>query len=158
VKTFVPGKIRGVIVGPLAAYVDQRGSLLELFREDRLPGDHAPVMATISWTHPGIVRGPHEHRDQADLFAFVGPTPFRLTLWDNRPDSGTYGNTLALDLGEDAPASVLVPPGVVHAYQNLGEVPGFVLNFPDRLYRGPNKQQPVDEIRHENDPDSPFRP
>ncbi|MBI4240688.1 MAG: dTDP-4-dehydrorhamnose 3,5-epimerase family protein [Candidatus Rokubacteria bacterium] len=148
----------GVLVTPLTAYVDQRGSLLELVRTDALPGGHTPAMATISWTHPGIVRGPHEHRDQADLFAFVGPTRFRLTLWDNRPDSGTCGNILTLDLGGDAPASVLVPPGVVHAYQNLGEVPGFVLNFPDQLYRGPQKQQPVDEIRHENDPDSPFRP
>jgi len=45
---------------------------------------------------------------------------------------------------------------VVHAYKNVGSVEGLVFNAPDRLYAGEGRSGPVDEIRHENDPASPF--
>jgi len=35
-------------------------------------------------------------------------------------------------------------------------VDGLVINLPNRLYRGEGKQNGVDEIRHEDTPDSPF--
>jgi dTDP-4-dehydrorhamnose 3,5-epimerase len=50
-----------------------------------------------------------------------------------------------------------VPPGVVHAYKNIGSEPGLVFNCPNRLYKGPGRKDPVDEIRHEADKDTPFR-
>ena len=37
---------------------------------------------------------------------------------------------------------LIVPPGVVHAYQNVGEIPGLVCNFANRLYRGPGRSRP----------------
>jgi dTDP-4-dehydrorhamnose 3,5-epimerase len=52
---------------------------------------------------------------------------------------------------------LVVPAGVVHAYQNVGGVPGWVFNCPNHLYQGPGRKEAVDEIRHENLPDSPFR-
>jgi dTDP-4-dehydrorhamnose 3,5-epimerase len=51
---------------------------------------------------------------------------------------------------------VVVPAGVVHAYKNIGDVPGMVFNAPNRLFAGEGRKEPVDEIRHESDPDSPF--
>ena len=39
----------------------------------------------------------------------------------------------------------------------MGDADAFVLNFPDTLYAGRGKKEPVDEIRHESDPDSPFK-
>jgi len=48
-------------------------------------------MSYISQTEPGIIRGPHEHKDQADLFCFIGPSTFRLYLWDARKGSPTFG-------------------------------------------------------------------
>jgi dTDP-4-dehydrorhamnose 3,5-epimerase len=60
-------------------------------------------------------------------------------------------------LGSDAPTLVIVPPGVVHAYRNVGDRDAFVLNFPDQLYAGWGKKEPVDEIRHEDAEDSRFR-
>jgi dTDP-4-dehydrorhamnose 3,5-epimerase len=36
-------------------------------------------------------------------------------------------------------------------------VPGWVFNAPNQLYAGWKRSQTVDEIRHENRPDSPFR-
>ncbi|HLK59867.1 MAG TPA: dTDP-4-dehydrorhamnose 3,5-epimerase, partial [Chthonomonadaceae bacterium] len=58
--------------------------------------------------------------------------------------------------GEANPIFLVVPPGVVHAYRNVGEQDAFVLNFPDRLYAGWGKKEPVDEIRHEEN-DSEFK-
>jgi len=50
-----------------------------------------------------------------------------------------------------------VPPGVVHAYKNVSRVAGLVFNCPNRLYAGRHREEPVDEIRHEDRRDSPFR-
>lgn len=54
-----------------------------------------------------------------------------------------------ITVGESNPAAVWVPPGVVHAYRNIGDVPGLVFNAPNRLFAGRGKEQPVNEIRHE---------
>lgn len=141
---------------PLVRHVDQRGWLIELFRHDELAAEHHPVMAYFSQTLPGVARGPHEHVDQADYFAFFGPGDFMLYLWDNRDDSPTYGNKVTQIVGESNMQAVIIPPGVVHAYKNVSDYPGVVFNAPDRLYAGEGKSQPVDEIRHEGDPNSPF--
>lgn len=157
VHHFEDGTVDGVIVWPLRAIRDHRGWLIELFRSDELPADNAPAMAYLSETLPGVLRGPHEHRDQDDLFAFVGPGDFELFCWDNRPSSGTLGKRQRLVAGASLPARVLVPKGVVHAYRNISSSPGWVFNAPNRLYRGRNRDEPVDEIRHEDSPDHPFR-
>jgi len=156
-EPFRQGDINDVIVRPLRKFDDRRGWLSELFRHDDLPPEFFPVMAYISSTNPGVTRGPHEHVDQADLFCFIGPSNFKLRMWDNRPDSSTYGAVMTLVVGQDQPTAVVVPKGVVHAYQNVGETDGIVINCPNRLYMGESRQEKIDEIRHEDDPDTIFR-
>jgi dTDP-4-dehydrorhamnose 3,5-epimerase len=156
-ETFLDGPIDGVIVRALMAHSDSRGWLMELYRADELPRQYHPVMAYLSQTMPGFARGPHEHAEQADYFAFFGPGEFLLYLWDLRPQSPTHGRRMKLAVGESNKQSVLVPPGVVHGYKNIGDVPGWVFNAPNRLYAGEGKHGPVDEIRHEDRPDSPCR-
>jgi dTDP-4-dehydrorhamnose 3,5-epimerase len=154
---FQVGEIQDVVVRELRKFEDRRGWLTELFRRDDLGAEFLPAMAYISSTMPGVVRGPHEHVDQADLFCFLGPSNFKLRLWDNRPDSPTYRNVTTLMAGGDQPQAVLVPKGVVHAYQNVGTVDGIVINCPNRLYMGEQRREPIDEIRHEDDPETIFR-
>jgi len=153
---FREGPIDGLVVRALERREDARGWLVELFRQDELAPEAQPVMAYVSQTLPGMGRGPHEHREQTDCFAFVGPGDFRVYLWDTRPESPTSGNRQTLLVGESSRRLVLIPPGVVHAYKNVGEVAGLVFNAANRLYRGEGKKEPVDEIRHEDRPDSPF--
>jgi dTDP-4-dehydrorhamnose 3,5-epimerase len=154
---FKAGKIEGVLVKSLPKFVDERGWLTELFRHDELEELYRPVMGYISMTSVEVARGPHEHVDQADNFAFIGPSNFKIYLWDNRKTSPTYMVRQVLFAGEDAPKSVLIPPGVAHAYRNVGGKQGMVVNFPNRLFAGQGKREPVDEIRHEADPDSIFK-
>jgi dTDP-4-dehydrorhamnose 3,5-epimerase len=156
-RVFTPGKIPDVQVRPLKKFVDERGWLSELWRTDNLQGAQRPVMTYISSTEPGVVRGPHEHVDQADYFCFLGPGNFKVFLWDNREDSETYNVYQSFVVGQDSPAAVVVPIGVVHAYKNVSHTPGIVINCPDALYMGENYSEPIDEIRHEDDPDSPFK-
>jgi dTDP-4-dehydrorhamnose 3,5-epimerase len=156
-RNFQQGKIAGVAIKSLRKFVDERGWLAELFRHDELEEDFFPAMAYISSTEPGRLRGPHEHVDQADLFCFIGPSNFKLRLWDNREDSATYNYVMTFFVGEDNPQSVIVPRGVVHAYRNIGSKPGIVINCPNRLYMGVGRKDEVDEIRHEDDPETVFR-
>ncbi|HVG33476.1 MAG TPA: dTDP-4-dehydrorhamnose 3,5-epimerase family protein [Pyrinomonadaceae bacterium] len=156
-ETFKRGKIRDVTVTDLRKFVDERGWLAELFRHDELTEQFYPQMAYISSTLPQVTRGPHEHVDQADLFCFIGPSNFKIRLWDNRADSETYRHVMTLFVGEDNPKAVLVPKGVVHAYRNIGQTAGIVINCPNRLYMGEGKRAEIDEIRHEDDPDTIFR-
>jgi len=149
--------IHDVLIKPLARHADSRGWLVELYREDELDEAIHPVMAYISQTLPGIVRGPHEHHDQTDYFAFLGPGDFELVLWDARAGSPTFGTQTSAIYGESNPCAVSIPPGVVHAYKNVSDVPGWVFNGPNRLYAGWGKKEPVDEIRHELDKESPYQ-
>jgi dTDP-4-dehydrorhamnose 3,5-epimerase len=148
---FETDTIEGVLVYPLTKRVDERGFLVETFRVDTLPEGLSPAMSYVSYTEPGIGRGPHEHKEQTDIFAFLGPGNFKICIWDNRPQSRTFGKKMIVFAGADIPTMVLVPPGVVHAYRNISRIDrGMVLNYPDKLYAGWNKKEPVDEIRHEN--------
>jgi len=153
--------IPGVLLTLLSRFEDPRGWLAELFRSDTLEAtdmkEAQPAMAYLSMTRPGVARGPHEHVDQADFFAFAGPSDFEVTLWDNRTGSPTFGRRETFVLGASYPATLIVPPGIVHAYRNIGDVDGWVLNFPNRLYKGPGRTGPVDEIRHEENPQSRYK-
>jgi len=153
---FQKGPIEGVKVTPLRKFVDERGWLAEIFRHDELDPEFHPAMTYVSVTNPGVLRGPHEHVDQADLFAWVGPGDFKVTLWDNRPASATYENRMEFTMGGNNPGSALIPKGVVHCYRCISHEPGLVINCPNRLFAGKGKREPVDEIRHEADPENPF--
>jgi len=151
---FKRGEIEGVIVEQLTKFSDERGYLIETFRIDKLPDKLRPVMSYISYTKPGIARGPHEHKGQTDIFCFMGPGNFEIKLWDNRKESPTYRNCMEIEGGKDNPIKVLVPSGVVHGYRNISEEEeGMVLNYPNKLYRGWDRKEEVDEIRHEDKED-----
>ncbi|MET0752619.1 MAG: dTDP-4-dehydrorhamnose 3,5-epimerase family protein [Pyrinomonadaceae bacterium] len=155
---FNEGEIRDVVAYPLKKFKDDRGWLAELFRHDEISEEFYPVMAYLSVTEPNTQRGPHEHVDQADLFCFIGTGNFKLRMWDNRKDSPTFQNRMTLIVGEDNPMAVIVPKGVVHAYKNESETEkGVVINCPNRLYMGEGKREEIDEIRHEDDPETIYR-
>lgn len=156
-EIFTKGKIHDVVVYPLKKFVDERGWLAELFRHDEIAEEFYPAMSYISVTEPLVQRGPHEHVDQADLFCFIGTGNFKMRMWDNREDSPTFRYIMTLYVGADNPQAVIVPKGVVHAYKNVSTTEkGVVINCPNRLFMGEGKKEEIDEIRHEDDPDTIF--
>jgi dTDP-4-dehydrorhamnose 3,5-epimerase len=147
--------IKDVIIKNLNQYHDDRGWLSEVYRQDEV--NYHPAMAYISVTKPGVVRGPHEHAYQSDCFVFVGPGSFELHLWDRRRGSETEGQHFKAEMGEGNLTMVIVPPGVVHGYKAIGEKDSYCLNFPNKLYKGEGKKEEIDEIRWEQDPNSPYK-
>ncbi len=154
--SFKSSEINDIIVTDLIKNEDKRGWLIELFRKDQIDEKILPEMSYISLTFPGIIRGPHEHLEQTDYFCFLSST-FKLMLWDNRKESATYKHKMSLIIGENNPRIVIVPPQIVHAYKNIGDVPGLVINLPNKLYAGWGKKEKVDEIRYENNPESSYK-
>lgn len=150
--------IDGVKIIQVRPYEDERGLFVEMFRKDSLLREvlSEMQMATYSWTKPGVSRGPHEHLHQTDNFFFIGPSDFKLYLWDNRKNSATYKKKMVEKVGRSRMVAVIVPPGVVHGYKNIGDSEGLSINFPNRLYKGAGKKEASDEIRHEKDKGSPF--
>lgn len=128
--------IPGVVIKSVDKYTDSRGWLMECFRSDEIGRELMPEMAYVSVTLPGIARGPHEHLYQTDYFCFIGTSAFKVYLWDNRKDSVTYKEKVNIQADEDSQLIMIVPPGVVHAYKNIGNKDGLVLNFPNKLYAG----------------------
>jgi len=153
---FHNGPIQGVVFKPVQIRSDRRGWLAEIYREDELPPEIHPVMAYVSETFSGAARGPHQHNNQTDYFVFLGPGDFALYLWDIRPASPTRGNRMKVIVGQSNKQIVIVPPGVVHAYLNIGNTTGWVINTPNMLYAGTARREKIDEIRYEDMPDSPF--
>jgi len=151
-------KIAGVAITPLEIRKDQRGWLTELWRGDETVISRTmPAMAYASLTLPGMSRGPHEHEFQTDMFCFTGPGDMTLYLWDARKSSPTRGTRIKITVGETNPCRVIIPPGVVHGYTDETNRPALVFNAPDQLFAGHNRSWPVDEIRHEEDKDSPYQ-
>ena len=118
---FKRGNIEGVQVVKLVKFVDERGFLIETFRKDMLPQKIQPQMSYVSYTEPGVSRGPHEHRHQTDVFAFIGPGNFKVVLLANKRKSATFGNPMTCFAGADNPLLMVVPPGVVHGYRNISK-------------------------------------
>lgn len=143
-KSSIKTKIPNVVFIDLEFHEDDRGWLIEVFRKDCLYRDNFPQMGYISQTKPGVTRGPHEHINQSDLFCFVGPADFELIILKEGFEKEHH------IVGESNPVSVIIPPGVIHSYKNISNYSGVVMNFPNRLFAGPNKLYPIDEIRHED--------
>lgn len=82
------------------------------FKNGNINEDIFPDMSYLSMILPGILRGPHEHLKQIDYFCFVGTSNFKVVILDNKKESSTYNNKIILNLGENKPNVVIVPPGI----------------------------------------------
>lgn len=115
------GKIHDVAVKPLVTHSDDRGYFREILREDdgllRRFGQ-----TSITKTYPGVIKAFHWHKNQDDLW-YVAAGMARVVLHDLREGSPTRGETQVIYAGEDNPVLILIPAGVAHGYQVLGDRP-----------------------------------
>jgi dTDP-4-dehydrorhamnose 3,5-epimerase len=157
IMKFEKGEIEGVVIKKLVRFSDERGFLIETYRKDFIPKHTLPVMSVISYTKPGIVRGPNVHSKQNDIFSFFGPGNFKIRLWDDRKESETHGNYMDIFAGEENQIMFTVPAGVVHGYKNISQSEnGLVISYADQLYKGWDKKEPVDKIRYDDGKPTPF--
>ncbi|MET0181816.1 MAG: dTDP-4-dehydrorhamnose 3,5-epimerase family protein, partial [Caulobacterales bacterium] len=104
----------GVVVTPLKPHRDHRGVFTEAFRA-QWPTGIVPVQWNVVASNPNVMRGFHVHVTHADyLLVFSGS--LLLGLKDMRTASPTFGHVEMTTLKPDAPAAIMIPPGVGHGF------------------------------------------
>jgi dTDP-4-dehydrorhamnose 3,5-epimerase len=131
--------IQGVACKPLTALSDDRGSFMEVVREDD-PFFTRFGQSNFSITYPGVVKAWHWHRRQDDLW-FVVSGMAQVGLHDLRDDSPSRGQTQVLYLGDFNRTLLYIPHGVAHGYRVLGPQPMGLIYYTTHTY------DPEDELR-----------
>jgi dTDP-4-dehydrorhamnose 3,5-epimerase len=107
--------VEGIVVLPLQRFEDERGWLVELRRESRLP--KRTRQTNLSFSRRGTIRGLHYHeRGQDDLFVCLEGTA-RVVALDRET-----GATFCQDIGDDNPVGVYVPGHFAHGFEALTDV------------------------------------
>ena len=138
--------IHDVVVKKLVTHSDDRGYFREVLRED----DHLLRrfgQTSFTKTYPGVVKAFHWHEDQDDIW-YVADGMAQVVLYDRRPDSPTKGLTQVVYAGEDNPVIILIPAGIAHGYQVLGNKPVMLFYHVTKVYdpKNPDEQRlPFDD-------------
>ena len=143
--------IAGVLVNPLVRHCDERGYLLEVLRDDDELLERFG-QTTFTVTYPGVIKAFHWHRKQYDLW-FMAIGEAQVVLHDLREDSPTYKLTQVVYAGEHAPVLIVIPPGVAHGYQVLGDKPVGLFYHTTKSY---DPSDPDEERIPYNDPEIGF--
>ncbi|WP_292314942.1 dTDP-4-dehydrorhamnose 3,5-epimerase family protein [Mesorhizobium sp.] len=125
--------IDGVALKEIRPVATSTGYLTEVFREE-WDRDGLPIGQVFQRTlYPGAVTGWHAHGVTTDrLFCSVGSV--RISLFDGRKASPTFGVVWHKIVGAVRPAIVVIPPGVWHGVVALGPDIALVLNLVDKAY------------------------
>lgn len=110
--------VDGVLLVHLEPHSDDRGRLIETFRQEWFPGASSMVQGIRSDSRRGVVRALHYHRRQADYWHVPHGRIF-VAMFDLRRSSRTRHTSLAIEIGEGAELGVYIPPGVAHGFQAL---------------------------------------
>ncbi|HWO75384.1 MAG TPA: dTDP-4-dehydrorhamnose 3,5-epimerase family protein [Bacillus sp. (in: firmicutes)] len=139
--------IEGVKVKKLLKHVDDRGTFMELVRDDE---DLLTRFgqASMSMSYPGVIKAFHYHEKQDDVWFFPSGNA-QVVLHDLREDSKTKGETDVYYMGEENPIILVIPKGVAHGYRVLGNKPAVIIYFTTQSY---NHNNPDEKRIPWNDP------
>jgi dTDP-4-dehydrorhamnose 3,5-epimerase len=110
--------IPGVMLVRPEVHGDDRGFFVETMREDVLGVRF--VQANHSHSRAGVLRGLHFHARQADAW-YVVRGRARVGLADLRTRS-TRPAAAAIELSDQDPATLYIPPGVAHGFVALTDL------------------------------------
>lgn len=130
----VASRIAGVTVRMATTLPDERGELCEIYNPAWGFSDAPLVYVYQVAIRPGRVKGWVVHYEQDDRL-FISTGVFKIVLYDGRLDSPTHGQINVLHLGERNRGLLLIPRGVYHAMQNIGQTEAIFLNMPTRAYQ-----------------------
>jgi dTDP-4-dehydrorhamnose 3,5-epimerase len=126
--------IDGVEVRRLQVNADERGHLVEFFREDWEEYDPEPAMSYYSLSYPGVVRAWHRHR-RGQIDHFVCPSGrIKVGVYDDREGSPTRGEVDQFVIGEHDQRMVRIPGACWHGFKVIGNDQALLVNMPTNLY------------------------
>lgn len=126
--------IHDVQVRDLQVNADERGHLVEIFRDDWNIYKSTPAMTYYSFSYPDVIRAWHRHtRGQVDHFVCpVGR--IKVGIYDDREDSPTEGELDTFVIGEHDQNLIRIPGDCWHGFKVVGDEQAVLLNFPSQLY------------------------
>ncbi len=142
--------IDGVVVKPLVVHADvaeageaitQPGFLMEVLRDDdRLLRRFGQTTFTVAY--PGTIKAFHWHARQDDLW-FVASGTVRWVLYDVREGWPSKGKTDVLTAGAGNYKLIVIPVGVAHGYQVIGNEPVLLFYHTTESYdpKNPDEQR-----------------
>jgi dTDP-4-dehydrorhamnose 3,5-epimerase len=112
-------EIHGVEVIPLRPIADERGAVYHMLRSD---DRHFRGFGEIyfSSVYPGVVKGWKNHTSLTANYACVHGR-IKIVIYDDRAESPTRGGLQEVVVGPDEYALVVIPPGIWHGFQGLGD-------------------------------------
>lgn len=124
--------IEGVKIKKLQSNTDERGCLTEILRSDEEIFERFGQIY-MSLNYPGVIRAWHYHKKQDDFWAVVKGM-VKAVLFDGRENSPTKGEVQEVFLGEQNPALLRIPVGVMHGYKTIGVESSLLINLPTQPY------------------------
>jgi dTDP-4-dehydrorhamnose 3,5-epimerase len=124
--------IDGVTVRKLRVIPDERGYLMEMLRSD-WPEFEKLGQVYVTAVYPGVVKGWHYHKIQADHFVCVAGMA-KVVLYDDREGSPTQGEVDEVVMGHLNPVLLKIPPGVMHGFKAISQEMALIVNMPTELY------------------------
>jgi dTDP-4-dehydrorhamnose 3,5-epimerase len=147
----------GVTFHDVVTHVDERGSVCELF-DPRWGWHQDPMVFAYSFTiRPGMIKGWGVHKEHEDRYCILFGE-MEVVLYDDRPDSPTFGLVSKVVLSEYRRRLMNIPVGVWHADRNIGSKDVVVVNFPTIQYNHANPDKyrlPLDTDRIPHQFESP---
>ena len=148
---FLPLAIPDVMLIKHRLYTDERGSFMELFRQQDFTarcGEMNFVQDNLSRSCQGTLRGLHYQivRPQGKLVQVISGTIFDVAV-DLRRNSPTCGQWVGQHLDADTPMSLWIPPGFAHGFYVTTESAEFVYKCTN--YYNPSAEHSI----RWNDPD-----
>jgi len=129
----VRASISGVFAQEVKHVPRDHGVITEIFRPEWDPTKLPVVQVYQSRLFPGALGAWSCHKRTTDRL-FVNQGLLKIVLYDAREDSPTKGVVMELLAGDVRPCLLVVPPGVWHGLQNVGNVDVLILNFPSEAY------------------------
>ena len=111
---WTPGDLPGLWRRSIVSHPDERGTFAEVWRETWTTPFGGPMrQANLSRSSPGVLRGLHLHRRQADLWVVLEGHPF-IALVDVRPALDGSGGPVVQTVDGAPGEAFYLPAGVAH--------------------------------------------
>ncbi|MCS6765363.1 MAG: dTDP-4-dehydrorhamnose 3,5-epimerase family protein [Candidatus Protistobacter heckmanni] len=118
--------IDGVIVTPLRQIFDERGKVMHMLREDS-PAFSRFGEVYFSCTYPGAIKAWHLHKRMTLNYAVVHGA-IKCVLFDDRPESKTFGQVDEYFMSPENYFLLTVPPLVWNGWKGIGTEASIVAN------------------------------
>ncbi len=129
----VNAQIEGVLIKRLLIHEDERGELCEVYNPAWGIHEAPLVYVYQAMIRPKKAKGWIVHRKQDDRL-FISLGTIRFALYDDRVDSPTYQQLNVFTVSDRNRSLVVIPRGVYHALQNVGENDAYYVNLPTNPY------------------------